>query len=513
MHTKITFKIIGAAFISFMLAACGGSGSGSALQNAIDGKNNSAANSSGAAASAIGSDTLQSIEFKDAAPTVINLKGTGGSESSLIRFRTLGQTGLPIKNVTVDFTLSSTVGMMQLTQSSGTSDENGYVSTSVIAGTVSTSMKVVATVRGNSAITAQSNVLVISTGLPDQKSMSLSLEKFNPAGWNHDDITASVNVLLADAYNNPAADGTAVYFTTEGGAIDASCTTTNGGCKVLWKSQAPRTPRESSEAYTACDTIPSDTIANQKLHYECQISRILCKGITDPQLLHACQAERAGRSTILATAVGNESFKDQNGNGIYDPGIDLFATSQDSKCTPSAPYSSYESSAFACDDLPEAYLDINENGVHDSGEYFLNFITDTTNDAPGANNYSPNNGLYNGAFCQPSDEQKGLCSRAPVTIRKQHMVIMSCDDPLLDSNNKLPQVDINPNTGVNIYAVADCNGNPLPLGSTITVGTNPSITVGNQYYYNIIETAGDTPVKLSIAIGGGTKDLTLFTAP
>ncbi len=486
MHIKTTFKIFGALYISCILAACGGGSSenGSALQNAIDGEENTGTTTnSSSVASAIGSDTLQSIEFKDAVPSVINLKGTGGSESSLVRFRALGQTGLPIKNIIVDFALSSDVGNIKLSQNSGTSDKDGYVSTSVISGTVSTSMKVVATVRNDVTITAQSNELVVATGLPDQKSMSMSLEKFNPPGWNYDGITASVNVLLADAYNNPAEDGTAVYFTTEGGSIGASCTTTAGGCSVLWKSQSPKPPRASTDN---------------------SIDRILCLNLADDALA-VCRAERAGRSTILATVVGNESFKDQNADGIYDPGLDLFATSNDAKCTPSVPYSSYESNDFACDDLAEAYLDTNENGIHDTGEYHLNFVTDTTKDV-GSDNYTPHNGLYNGAFCQPDDESDGLCSRTPVSIRKEHMVIMSCDEPLLDGNT-FPVIGTNPLAGTNTYAIADCNGNPLPVGTTITVGANPATTVGNEYDWSAIEAAPGTVIKLAIPIGTTTKNV------
>ena len=50
---------------------------------------------------------------------------------------------------------------------------------------------------------------------------------------------------------------------------------------------------------------------------------------------------RAGRATVLATAIGEESFTDTNGNGSFDNG-EVFA------------------------DLPERYLDENENGVRDT---------------------------------------------------------------------------------------------------------------------------------------------------
>ncbi len=92
---------------------------------------------------------------------------------------------------------------------------------------------------------------------------------------------------------------------------------------------------------------------------------------------------------------------------------------------------------------------------------------------------------------------------------------MSCDDPLVDDNDYLPKIGTVPLSDpvVNIYAVADCNGNPLPLGSKITVGTNAAISVGNQHDYNVVNALADTAVKISINVGSETKDLTLYTAP
>ncbi|MFW8341613.1 hypothetical protein ACOICY_29205, partial [Klebsiella pneumoniae] len=68
-------------------------------------------------------------------------------------------------------------------------------------------------------ISSQSSVLVISTGKPDQDSFSLSAETLNAEGWDVDGTAVKVTARLADAFNNPVPDGTAVYFTTEGGAI------------------------------------------------------------------------------------------------------------------------------------------------------------------------------------------------------------------------------------------------------------------------------------------------------
>lgn len=481
MHTKTTLKFLGASVISLMLAACGG-GDGSALDNALNGGSQASSTNSSVNTSAIGVDTLQSLGFKDVSPSSINLKGTGGAESSLVRFRTLGQTGLPIKGITVNFALTSTVGGLALTQASAVSDKDGYVSTSVTSGNVSTSIRVTATTPENPAISAQSSELVIATGLPDQKSMSIALEKFNPDGWNTIGVTSKVSVLLADAFNNPAPNGTLVYFTTEGGIIKPSCTTIDGGCNVTWTSGDPRPARNSQDN---------------------SLSRILCLGL-EGQSQHECEAERAGRSTILATAIGNESFKDTNGNGVYDKDVDVFRTSKDAKCSPNVPRSTFEtaSDTYACDDLAEAYLDTNENGIKDKDEQITNFITSTKDDL-GTDNYTPNNGMYNGALCQEADEVSGKCSRKPISIRKEHVIVMSCDEPLVDENGMLPAV------GNGVFAVADCNGNALPVGSTITVGSAEPMTIGNEYNWRPIAALAGTVIKLEIVSGSQKKKISL----
>lgn len=82
-----------------------------------------------------------------------------------------------------------------------------------------------------------------------------------------------------------------------------------------------------------------------------------------------------GRITILATAIGDESFTDLNGNGRYDA-MDFF------------------------EDLPEAFRGDNENGLYDDGmEEFLDFNSDGV--------YAPENGIYNGVLCSDEAKQSG----------------------------------------------------------------------------------------------------------
>lgn len=93
----------------------------------------------------IAMDIIQTVTFVDATPPEISLKGTGGSETSDVRFQVLGQAGAPIEGVTVSFALSTTIGGLSLTKATAKTNALGYAYTTVQAGTISTSARVTAT--------------------------------------------------------------------------------------------------------------------------------------------------------------------------------------------------------------------------------------------------------------------------------------------------------------------------------------------------------------------------------
>jgi len=213
--------------------------------------------------------TVGSIQFDSATPESIGLKGSGGTETSVVRFKVVDGNGAPIEDTPVTFTMSTTAGGLSMSPATDLSDSDGYVSTTINAGTVPTDVSVTATV-DNSSISTTSRVLRVATGVPVQRSASLSATKYNPRAWDREGEEVQVTMRMADDFGNPVVDGTPVTFWTEGGAIGPNCTTVNGACTVTWKSQEVR---------------PIN-----------------------------------GRVTILAFTSGNESFVDANTNGQYDAG-------------------------------------------------------------------------------------------------------------------------------------------------------------------------------------------------
>ncbi len=428
----------------------------------------------------IASDTVLAVKAIDTELSQISLKGTGGQETAVVSFLVSGTTGAPIKNIVVDFSLSTetngaSLGGLALVNSSATSDKNGVVSTTVQAGNVATSVVVTAKARDTN-IATQSKKLIVSTGIPDQDSITLGADDRFPMGWDHSGTESIFTVRLADAFNNPVSDGTAVSFTTEGGSIDDACTTVKGACSVVWRSQNPRPIRNS----------PNNSV-----------DRLLCLnagGLSYVADYDTCAKERAGRTTVLAHAIGNESFIDTNGNGLYDFGVDIFKTHDDypdgnPECDKNAPLTSLaklsNSPRLACDDLIEAYVDRNENGMHDNDEPFVDLDLD--------GGYSLENGIYNGILCRDNDPN--CTNKEKITIRQDSTLIMVSDNMLLDatgfpylvSNIALDAIP-KPTSSVSsasssssapgkyvataFFWVADRNGNGAPAGTTLSIDTS-----------------------------------------
>jgi hypothetical protein len=183
---------------------------------------------------------LGSMNFVSADPANIGLKGFGLIESSNITFKVLDTNGNPVSREAVNFTLNTAVGGIALISTSGVSDANGLVRATVTSGTIPSSVRVTASLASNPAISTQSDGVTVSTGISDQNSFSLSLSNHAPEAWIRDGETVDVSLYAADHFNNPVPDGTAIYFTTEGGQIESQCLTEAGRCAVVWTSSNPR---------------------------------------------------------------------------------------------------------------------------------------------------------------------------------------------------------------------------------------------------------------------------------
>lgn len=360
----------------------------------------------------VAAPSLGTIQYTSVTETVIALAGTGNTlgipENSVITFTVLDSAGAPLAGRTVNFTLNTSVGGVSLAAASDVSDASGIVQATVQSGSVATSVRVTATVAG-SALSTQSNAIVIRTGLPDQDSMSLSAVTLNPRTWNQDGVTVAITARVSDRYNNPIQDGTTILFTTELGSIAGSCASANntGACSVNWTSSNPR-----------------GTQAN------------------------------AGRTTIIATVLGEESFTDTNGNGVFDTG--------DTQTT----------------DMAEAFLDIDEDGLYDAGETLYDLNVNGIAD--------PADGMFNGVNCTFN------CGiQNTITVRDDLVLVMAEDTaatPTVSLNGAafgaMP-ASITLSPAIDTYTfriVGAVNGQVLPVGTTINfTSTNGRVLGGASH--------------------------------
>lgn len=130
---------------------------------------------------------------------------------------------------------------------------------------------------GNPGPAPGGGISVVSSGVPSQKYMSISVGTYNQ-DWSFDGDTTTITIRVADSAGNPVPEGTIVQFSTEGGQIQKSCrlsgTTATGStlstCSVTFGTQELR---------------PLDRLVG-----------------------------------VVAWMEGEEAYADLNGNGKYDTG-------------------------------------------------------------------------------------------------------------------------------------------------------------------------------------------------
>ena len=424
-------------------------------------------NSSQSVSLDVGSASIGTISFvsSNLTGTSLVLKGTGGvgrQESALLTFKVVDQTGAGLGGVNVSFTATTTTGGLKVLPAQATTDSGGNVTTSVQSGTIPTPVRVIAQAsRNGSSISGLSDTLTISTGLPIQKAMSMSVDKYNIEGLEYDGVQANITIRMADQYANPISDLTTVNFVAEGGAVGSSkqgaCQSINGGCSVPITSQSFR---------------PLN-----------------------------------GRVTVLAYAQGIEDFVDANGDGQYSctnftsgdatspavfrPLIDI--------CT---------SGGEPFTDMGDAFLDAGKlagtSGV--SGAGTLDGQYDQANgDLPFPYNKSTYSATGDGRwginYIRQSREI--IFSGSHATLIRQFCDASGCRD-FTSADGSPGVIQGLAGTGCAaqnlVFRVIDINNNPMPADSTVAVSDADKIS-GGTIFPNIVPSTN--------AVGGTFHQVTI----
>ncbi len=456
-----------------------------------------------------------SIQFVSATPEHIAIKGVGSEErpeSSTVIFRVLDTNGVAVSNQDVNFSLSSfafesTNGGVQLIPNSATTNNDGLVQTVVNSGTAAGTIRVVASVNNSAPLLAtQSALLKISTGIPDQDSMSISASSLNPEAWEYDGAEVTITARLADASNNPPPP-TIVYFTTEGGSIETlgnSCITSDdGSCSVIWRSQSPKP--EGKELYAEGENPRTSNIDNNGL----------------PNFMGQ---KYGGRVTILATTIGEESFPDLNGNGRFDEcevkaftggtgkpckadgtidenGIDITYTGNDIS---GKPY-----------DLKEAFVDHNEDGLFNPSEVGgqLGGEQEEPSDFNENGLFDDKDGMYNGVLCT-IPAHSGCSDVKSIDVRDSLVLVMSGSGAQFIATKPVPVggfpgiLTINgEGTSSASVIIADLHNQPMPSGTTVEFSLAGAGSIVSTSTFTWPDTNKNGGSQFSVVVKGEKDDL------
>ena len=335
----------------------------------------------------------------------------------------------------VNFSLDTTVGGITISTASAMSDPSTGNVQTIVYAGSVSTPVRVAAQINETTLTSTSDKLTISTGIPSQKAFSLAASTLNTEGLDYNDVTSVITARLADRFLNPVPDGTVVNFTASGGAVEASCQT----------------------------GVPTTAYPNP-LPGTCGVYFI--SGPPKPS---------NGRVVVLAYALGEESFIDTiPTNGRFDL-TETFT------------------------DIPEPFLDANENGTWSTSERFI--------DTNANGSYSAGDGVFNGVLRDAS-----ITGPAQIHVRNSTRIILagstaefsSSPDPITLAHCTDGVAFTNTPVIANV-SVHDKNGNIMPKGTTIsftttngTISGTSSFTVENAAPASGAETTAATTYKITM---------------
>ncbi|WP_432454735.1 hypothetical protein ACRRS0_04530 [Agarivorans sp. QJM3NY_29] len=397
------------------------------------------------------------ITFQSATPQTIYLKESVGETIAELVYVVTDPTGKPKSGQEVTFALDSKLHGVKISPLIAQSNASGEVLTRVTSGNMSGTVVVNASFSDpdtGSIISSTSNALAIHTGVPSQQSMSLSASTLALEAWGIDGVNSTLTLRVSDENNNPIPNDTTIVFESDGGQISGNCKTsgedTNSSCSVSWASQNPRPKGHLYDlpagSCNAPGYIPGDLVNTQ-----------------------GNNRYGVGRASVLAVTVGQEYYSDVNGNRIYDTGETFTALGE--AFVDSNENGSYDVAGIINHDsvnVEERFRDYNENNEYDSATG----IKDST--VPASSIVE----LFNGLSCIVDSDTNGLCTRDLVEVRDSVVLIMATSGAnilISDTTNTSPvsSVDL---TAVSsqglVITVQDLNGNQMPAGTTVSIGSN-----------------------------------------
>ncbi|MBI5546510.1 MAG: hypothetical protein HY901_21730 [Deltaproteobacteria bacterium] len=273
---------------------------------------------------------VESFDYVGAVPTQLPLGG-----SSRVTFRAKDSQEQPVGGVRVVFSI--TAGQAQLAPLTADTAADGLVSTTLTAKNVPGKVRVqVSHDNGSgSVVTRESDDIMVRS--VNAKNLTLVCPHYSIGGLEALGLYMDCTVYGSD-YGHAFVSGSQVFFMTEAGGVPGSMGFTQGddGGEAVF--------RYRTQCKLPMDVEPLGAAAGDPGTENCRFWNE-CRPQGADWEYRTCNP-RDGLATLVAITTGSEAFDDTNGNGQWD-----------------------DNERFT--DLPEPYVDANDNRTRDADEDFF----------------------------------------------------------------------------------------------------------------------------------------------
>ncbi len=298
--------------------------------------------------------------------TIMGTRGSGFNEQAQVTFQVIDASGGAVDGMTVTFSIPDAPGGTTVAET-GITDAEGKVTTNVSAGSMIGVFAVKAVVVEEEVYASSPSIGIRGT-IPANHAFVLNCTPFNIPAYVSvmppADYTATCSVKLIDRLNNPVGVPTTVNFKVEAGAIPIDVTT------VAYSPGSNNTTEGTAAGVFSTIGFwpPEDVSPLPALPNQWPNARAAEPSVADGS---RTRNPRDGLVTVLAYVRGAEYYNDDNQNGRYDLGETFI-------------------------DQGEPFLDINDNGVRDRNEFFVDIPSCPDSNPACADHEKVPNGRWDG---------------------------------------------------------------------------------------------------------------------
>lgn len=389
------------------------------------------------------------IEFVEAVPDYICLEGSGCPGSSVLQFKVLDALGQPKQGTDVSF---------ELLFNQGTSGLNGLAR-------ISSSTTAITNSSGVATVTVVSGTLPVSPRVKATSTVTSDSDSY--------DITA-VSGILGIGTGMPHQAGFSIAFdkhNVEGGNVDGEEVAITASLADHFGNPVPDGTSVTFVSPESGHVTPNCLTTDGR----CSVTWV-----------SSGDRPLDNRVTILAYATGEDSFQDADGNGIYNGTPD-----------------------YVVYDMPEPFVDANENGVYDAA-YLGEQLIDTNLNG----DWDDANGKYDGLLCDINLAGSDVCDRNQIQVIQSQEIALSYRDTIVvkfcaDStcDNVRTGTDVATLAPGTVYACAfspagdGLTWNPIAAGAAVAFAVEDplrivgrsSFTMGSTSTPVLVKAGADTP--------------------